>query len=444
MSTPASNLPIYQRPVEILQSLIRFDTTNPPGNEAECVAYVNSLLTEAGFETTLLAKAPNRTNLIARLQGQGSAPPLLLYGHVDVVTTLGQAWTHPPFEGKIVDGCVWGRGALDMKGGVAMMLAAFLRAKAEGLSPSGDVVLAILSDEEGAGDYGAKYLVESHPEQFQGIRYALGEFGGSRFYLGRKKLYPIMVSEKQICWMQAHIRGPGGHGSFPMRGGAMAKLGRLLQQLDQRRLPVHITPAARQMIEGMASALSFPQSLILRQLLNRRLTDLIIKLLGTNGKGLEPMLRNTVNATIVHGGEKINVIPSEIALELDGRLLPGYSPDDIVAELHRIVGDEIELEVVRHDPGPAEPDMGLFDTLAGILREADPGAVPIPMFMPGVTDGRFFSILGIQTYGFTPMNLPPGLDLLQKAHAADERIPIDALDFGASAIYKALQRYPAL
>jgi len=198
------------------------------------------------------------------------------------------------------------------------------------------------------------------------------------------------------------------------------------------------------MIEGMASALSFPQSLILRQILNRRLTDLIIKLLGTNGKGLEPMLRNTVNATIVHGGEKINVIPSEIALELDGRLLPGYSPDDIVAELHRIVGDEIEFEVVRHDPGPAEPDMGLFDTLAGILREADPGAVPIPMFMPGVTDGRFFSILGIQTYGFTPMNLPPGLDLLQKAHAADERIPIDTLDFGASAIYRALQRYPAL
>jgi acetylornithine deacetylase/succinyl-diaminopimelate desuccinylase-like protein len=368
----------------------------------------------------------------------------LLYGHVDVVTTLGQAWTHPPFEAKIVDGCIWGRGALDMKGGVAMMLAAFLRAKAEGLSPSGDIVLAILSDEEGGSDYGAKYLVENHPEQFKGIRYALGEFGGSRLYLGRKKLYPIMVSEKQICWMQAHVRGPGGHGSFPMRGGAMAKLGRLLQQLDQRRLPVHITPAARRMIEGMASALSFPQSLILRQILNRRLTDLIIKLLGTNGKGLEPMLRNTVNATIVHGGEKINVIPSEIALELDGRLLPGYSPDDIVAELHRIVGDEIEFEVVRHDPGPAEPDMGLFDTLAGILREADPGAVPIPMFMPGVTDGRFFSILGIQTYGFTPMNLPPGLDLLQKAHAADERIPIDTLDFGASAIYRALQRYPAL
>jgi acetylornithine deacetylase/succinyl-diaminopimelate desuccinylase-like protein len=445
MSEPSgSSQPIYQRPIEILQNLIRFNTTNPPGNEAECIAYINNILTESGFETTLLPKGPNRPNLIARLKGQGSAPPLLLYGHVDVVTTLGQVWTHPPFEAKIVDGYVWGRGALDMKGGVAMMLAAFLRAKAEGLSASGDVVLAILSDEEGGSDYGAKYLVENHPEQFKGIRYALGEFGGTRFYVGRKKLYPIMVAEKQICWMKAYVRGPGGHGSLPLRGGAMSKLARLLQQLDRRRLPVHITPAARQVIESMASALSFPQNMILRQLLNPRLTDLMLRLLGTRGQGIEPMFHNTVNATIVRGGDTINVIPSEIALELDGRLLPGFKPEDMIAELRRLIGDDVELEVVRHDPGPAESDMGFFDTLAGILREADPGAVPIPMFMPGVTDGRFFSRLGIQTYGFTPMNLPPDLNLLQKAHAADERIPVESLDFGANAIYKALQRYGKL
>ena len=438
-----SNRTIYKRPVEILQNLIRFDTTNPPGNEAECVSYVNRLLSEAGFTITLLAKDPNRPNLITCLKGQGNAPPFLLYGHADVVTTLGQVWTHPPFEGKIVDGCVWGRGALDMKGGVTMMLAAFLRAKAEGLTPSGDVMLAILSDEEGGGDYGAKYLVETHPQLFKGIRYALGEFGGSRFYFGRKKLYPIMVSEKQICWMKAYVRGTGGHGAIPMRGGAMGKLARLLQQLERRRLPVHITSPARQMIESMASALSFPSNLALRQLLNPRLTDHILKLLGTRGQGLEPLFHNTVNATIVHGGEKINVIPSKIMLELDGRLLPGYSPEDIIAELRQLISNEVALEVVRHDSGPAEPDMGLFDTLAGILREADPGAVPFPMLMPGVTDGRFFSRLGIQTYGFTPMNLPPDLNLLQKAHAADERIPVEALDFGANAIYKALQRYKA-
>jgi acetylornithine deacetylase/succinyl-diaminopimelate desuccinylase-like protein len=441
MTKPASTSPIYQRPVEILQNLIRFDTTNPPGNEVDCVAYIDSLLKEAGFETTLLAKSPNRPNLIARLKGQGSAPPFLLYGHVDVVTTLGQVWTHPPFEGKVVDGYVWGRGALDMKGGVAMMLAAFLRAKAEGLSLSGDVVLAILSDEEAGSDYGAKYLVENHPEQFKGIRYALGEFGGATIHMGKKKLYPIMVAEKQICWMKAYVRGPGGHGAFPMRGGAMSKLARLLQQLEQRRLPVHITPAARRMIEGMASAFSFPGNLVLRQLLNPRLTSLALRLIGTRGQGLEPLLRNTVNSTIVRGGEKINVIPSEIALELDGRLLPGFKPADMLSELRHVIGAEVELEIVRYDSGPAEPDMGFFDTLAGILREADPGAVPVPMLMPGVTDGRFFSQLGIQTYGFTPMNLPPDLNLLLKAHAADECIPVESLNFGTSAIYKALQLY---
>lgn len=443
MSTFPSSQPIYQRPIEILQNLIRFDTTNPPGNEAECIAYINRLLTEAGFSTTILAKTSNRPNLIARLKGQGNAPPFLLYGHVDVVTAIGQDWTHPPFEGRVVNGYIWGRGALDMKGGVAMMLAAFLRAKAEGLSPAGDIVLAILSDEEGGGDYGARYLVEAHPGQFKGIHYALGEFGGATIHLEKRKLYPIMVSEKQLCWMKAVVRGPGGHGSFPIRGGAMGKLAHLLQHLEQHRLPVHVTPVARLMIESMASAFPLPTNLILRQLLNPAFTDLLLRLLGNNVKALDPLLHNTVNATIVRGGEKINVIPSEIVLELDGRLLPGFKPSHMIAELRKLIGNEIELELVRHDPGPSELDMGFFDTLAGILSEADPGAVPFPTLIPGVTDGRFFSLLGIQTYGFTPMKLPPGLNLLQMAHAADERIPVEALDFGADAIYKALQRYHA-
>lgn len=227
---------IYERPAELLRDLIRFDTTNPPGNEAECVTYIDSLLTEAGFETTVLAKERDRPNLIARLKGRGTAPPLLLYGHVDVVTTANQNWTHPPLEGKVIDGYIWGRGALDMKSGVTMMLAAFLRAKAEGLAPAGDIVLAILSDEEAGSDYGANYLVENHAEQFEGIRYAIGEFGGFPLYMGQRKFYPIQVTEKQLCWMKAVLRGPGGHGSFPVRGGTMAKLAQLLQSLDQHRL----------------------------------------------------------------------------------------------------------------------------------------------------------------------------------------------------------------
>lgn len=441
MSVPyaSDQAPTYQRPVELLQSLIRFDTTNPPGNEAECITYINHLLTEAGFETTLLAHDAERPNLVTRLAGRGKAPPLLLYGHVDVVTTANQVWQHRPFEGRVVGGYVWGRGALDMKGGVAMMLAAFLRAKAESLVPAGDIVLAILSDEEAAGDYGARYVVENHAEQFEGIRYAIGEFGGFSMYIGQRKFYPIQVAEKQFCWMKAILRGPGGHGSLPMHGGAMAKLGQVLQSLDQRRLPVHITPVARQMVDSIAAAVPVPISSTLVQLVNPDLTDRVLDQLGQQGLTFDALLHNTVNATVVQGGEKINVIPSEIVLKLDGRLLPGYTPDDMMAELRQIVGDDVELELIRYDPGPAEPDMGLFDTLADILRELDADGIPMPLLLSATTDARLFSRLGIQTYGFLPMNLPEGFDFLQLIHGADERIPVESLDFGTRAIYKALQ-----
>ena len=437
MTEPTS---IYQRPAELLQHLIRFDTTNPPGDEAECIAYINSLLTAADFETAILAQGPNRPNLVARLEGRGEAPPLLLYGHVDVVTTAGQEWTHPPFEGKIADGYVWGRGALDMKGGVAMMMAAFLRAKAEELTPAGDVVLAIVSDEEAKGDFGARFLVENHAEQFTGIHYALGEFGGFSFFVGGQKFYPIQVAEKQRCWLRLTVRGPGGHGSLPTRGGAMSRLARLLQQLDENHLPVHVTPVARQMFETMASALPFPSGLVLRQLLKPTLADHVLKLLGERGRTFDPLLHNTVSATIVRGGEKVNVIPSEIILDLDGRLLPGYGPDDMVTELRQILSPEVEIGLVRHELGPAEPDMGLFDTLAGVLQEADPEGIPLPLLLTGTSDARFFSRLGIQTYGFIPMNLPAEFSFTQAIHGADERIPVGAVGFGSEAIYQVLQR----
>ena len=432
---------IHERPVELLQSLIRFDTTNPPGNEAACIAFIDGLLTDAGFETATVAKDPGRSNLIARLRGRGEAPPLLLYGHVDVVTTVGQRWTRPPFGGEIADGFVWGRGALDMKGGLAMYLSAFMRARAEGLTPAGDVLLAALSDEEAGGDFGARYLVESHAGLFEGVRYAVGEFGGFSLLVGRKKFYPIQVAEKQICWMKATVRGPGGHGSLPMRGGAMAKLAKLIERLEENRLPVHVTPIMRQMMETVAQNQPFPTSTILRQLLNPPLSGVVLKLLGERGRMFEALLRNTVNPTIVRGGEKVNVIPNEVVLELDGRLLPGYGPDDMVAELRRVMGGEVELELVRHDPGPGEPDMGMFDLLAGILVEADPGGVPVPLLLPGTSDARFFSRIGIQTYGFTPMKLPSDIGFMESVHGADERIPVEAVEFGAGAVYELLRRY---
>jgi acetylornithine deacetylase/succinyl-diaminopimelate desuccinylase-like protein len=440
MSSTPHGSAISKLPASLLQQLIRFDTTNPPGNEAACISYIRDLLTEAEVPTMLLARNPARPNLIARLPGQGHAPPLLLQGHIDVVTTEHQLWQYPPFEGKEVDGYIWGRGALDMKGGVAMMLAAFLRAKAEGAALPGDVVLAVLCDEEACSDDGAKYLVEQHADVFGGIRYALGEFGGFPLYLAGRKFYPIQVAEKQICWMKATVRGPAGHGGIPIHGGAMAKLGHLLHQLDAHRLPVHINPVARQMMETMSSALPPSFSSVFSQLLDPVRTDQVLDGLGPQGLPFDPLLHNTVNATIVRGGNKINVVPSAIEVELDGRLLPGYGPADMITELRAIVGDEVELDLLRHDPGPTAVDMGLFETLVDVLRELDPDGIPIPLLLFGVTDARFFARLGIQTYGFIPMQLPEAFNFVQTIHAPDERIPVAALEFGTTAIYSVLQR----
>ncbi|HZU01146.1 MAG TPA: M20/M25/M40 family metallo-hydrolase [Ktedonobacteraceae bacterium] len=443
ISSARDDAAIYQRPAELLQRLVRFNTTNPPGNEAACISYINQLLTNAGFSTTILAADPERPNLIARLQGQGNAPPLLLQGHVDVVTTEKQVWQQPPFAGNIVNDYVWGRGTLDMKGGVAMMIAAFMCAGTEAESLPGDVILAVLSDEEAGGDYGAKYLVENHADIFKGTRYALGEFGGYTAHIAGKKFYPIQVLEKQVCWMKAIVRGPGGHGSLPMHGGATAKLAQMLQQLDRHRLPVHITPIPCQMLEAMSAVLPDPIASLLRQLLDPSQTDQVLDRLGPLSQLFDPILHNTVNVTIIQGGNKINVIPSEIVFEMDGRLLPGYTADDMVKELRSLLGNEVELELVRYDEGRSEADMGLYDTLATILSEADPEGIPVPLLMPAVTDGRFFSRLGIQTYGFLPMSLPADFNFLQTIHAADERIPVEAVEFGTRAIYEVLKRNKA-
>ncbi len=428
--------------VELLRALLRFETTNPPGNESECVAYLRGLLAEAGVESRVVAKDDARPNLVARWPGAGEAPPLLLYGHVDVVTTAGQHWTRPPFAGELVDGVIWGRGALDMKGGVAMLVDAFLRAARGELKPRGDLILLVLSDEEAGGDLGAKFLAEEHADLFEGVRHALGEFGGFSQTVGGRRIYPIQVAEKQICWLRAVVRGPGGHASLPQRNGTMSRLAAFLRSLDGSPTPVHVTPVARAFVEGVAGVLPRPQAALLRGLLQPRLTDAVLRLLPEEQRQtFAPILRNTATPTIVRGGGKINVVPSEVELELDGRLLPGFRPEDLIAELHALAGREVELELVRHDPGPARPDLSWLDGLGAILRELDPEGVPVPLLMPGVTDGRFFARIGIQTYGFLPLRLPDDFRLFSMIHAADERVPADALRFGAEAVGRAVERY---
>jgi acetylornithine deacetylase/succinyl-diaminopimelate desuccinylase-like protein len=408
--------------------------------------------------TTICACDAERPNLIARLSGRGAAPPLMLYGHVDVVPAEPSEWRKPPFEGEIEDGFVWGRGALDMKSGVAMMMCAILRACANGSSPAGDIVFAALSDEEAGSRVGARYLVDQHPELFKDVRYGISEFGGYTMHMAGHRFYPIQVAEKQTCQVKATVHGGGGHASLPPRGAATATLGRLLTDLDEKRLPVHLTPVVQRMLEGMAEVLptaagpaarqavrktaQLPETMApLSQLLGRQLVDRLLDHAGDTVAVLDPLLHNTAVPTIVRAGEKENVIPSECSVVLDGRVLPGQQPDDFLRELRDVVGPDVELEVIAFDQTDCDVDYGLYPVLADILDELDTGATPIPMLLPAVTDGRLFARLGIQSYGFMPLRLEPSFNFMETIHAADERVPVDALEFGTSAIAQLLASY---
>lgn len=432
--------PVLNNPVVLLQKLIQFDTTNPPGNETECIRYLADLLSTVGIETILLEKKPGRLNLVARLKGNGDAPPFLLYGHADVVTAAHQQWTYPPFEGRIADGQIWGRGALDMKGALAMMLAAVTNIHSSGNITPGDIILAVVSDEEDEGEYGARFLTDEHAELFKNVSQAIGEIGGFTMHLDQKRFYPIMIAEKQKCILRTLIKGPGGHGSIPVRNGAMAKLGYLLDKLNTHPLPTHITPPVKLMLRSIASKMSFPANIMLQQLLNPVFTNQVSNLLGDGSHVFTALLHNTVNPTIVRGGDKINVIPTEIEVNFDGRLLPGFEPRELLAELKTLFGISFEFEVVLFIPGPRQTNLKLFDLLAEILQEAAPEAIPVPFVISGTTDARYFARLGIQTYGFTPMILPQNFDFPKLIHAADERLPLEALEFGTRTMTTLLQR----
>lgn len=429
---------IYYKPELLLQKLIQFNTTNPPGNEAECIKFIEKLLNDNGIETKILYKDENRLNLVAKLKGKGTKLPFLMYGHIDVVSTENQDWSVDPFAGTIKDGYLYGRGTLDMKGAVAMFISALIRLKQNDITPDGDIILAIVSDEECDSEYGAKYLVDNHAELFEGVKYAIGEMGGFTMPFRDKKFYPIMISEKQRCNLKATITGKAGHGAFPMRDGSMAKLGKILTTLNKKSLPVHITEPSKLMIEAIAENTPTPIKTVLTTLLKENLCNKTLKLMGSNAVFFEPLLHNTINATIVNGGKKINIIPSEITLECDGRLLPGETPETMIKEIEKLVGNVAKWEVTTFSPGPQNLDMTLFNKLAEILKQSDPDAIAIPYVLGGITDARYFSKLEIQTYGFTPMILPKEMNFSTLIHNADERIPVESVEFGTNAIYRLL------
>lgn len=434
---------VREESVRHLQALLRIDTTNPPGNESAAADYLASVLRVEGYEPLLLEAEPGRANLIARYPGDGSAAPLLLYSHTDVVPAETDKWTQPPFSGAVAGGQIWGRGALDMKAMVAMELMTMLLLKRSGDALHRDVIFAATADEEIDSDAGAEWLVKHHPDLVR-AEYGISEFGGYSLHYEGRRFYPVMTAEKGVCWMKIRARGQPGHASVPKEDNAVLQLARAIDRVAGKPLPLHVTPTAAQFIRRVAAALDWPQAIGLRALLNpltHRIAEARVAGDGIAGS-LRASLHNTVSPTQLAAGTKVNVIPSEAVAALDGRLLPGFDRDSFLAELQPRLGRHIEVEVEHYSPPLEVPaDTPLFGAIESGLRRYDPDGIVVPHMLTGATDAKLFSQLGARCYGFSPLRLRADEPFDRLIHAHDERVSVDALTFGVQVLYETVRDF---
>jgi acetylornithine deacetylase/succinyl-diaminopimelate desuccinylase-like protein len=434
-----------QETIRNLTCLIRLETVNPPGNEALAAAAINGILDQEGIppaDIKILESAARRANLVARLHGDGSLRPLLLSGHTDVVPVEPEHWSRPAFSGELVDGCVWGRGAIDMKGFLAMYLQVFLLAHRQKLPLKRDLILAAVADEEAGYQFGSKFLVDEHPSLVD-AEYAITEAGAMTFYIGRMRLYPIQVSEKGICWMKMRARGQPGHGSLAQPDNAVFHLATALEKIRCARHPeIHLTPPFMAMMKAAGDQLGFPARILPALFTNPRLFGILLNWIPDSGRGLlTNMVTNTVTPTILNAGQRVNVIPSMAEVDLDCRKLPGQTAEDVRREILAITGGEVELEPLVVSSGTNFPvDSPFYHALESAARTMDPSGVFVPILAPGATDASEYQRLGIQIYGFTPGVLPEGFPAIQMAHGHDERLPISFIRSGLPALWDLVAR----
>lgn len=426
-----------------LRRLVRFETVNPPGNEAPAVEYVAGVLREVGLEPRVIESAPGRANLVCRIAGDGRKGPLLLASHADVVEVERDSWSRDPFGGEIADGCVWGRGTIDMKGKTAMDIAAMIALVRSGRRPLRDVILAVVADEEAGCTHGSRFLVESHPELIE-AEVCLNEVGGFSMDLLGVRYYPVQVAEKGVCWLRLTVRGEPGHGSVPRPNSAPVKLAQAIVKLGATRLPIHVTAESMQFVEALAASQPTPIALALRGLglpyLASPILDYGIRE-PAQRSALDAILRNTVSPTVVRAGHKTNVIPGIATVELDGRTVPGQTCEDLIRELRSVLGEDIEVDILEDlEPVTTSSDTPEYAALCATLRDHDPAGVPVPWLIPGFTDAKFYARLGARCYGFMPVKLPPGMSFTTMFHGHDERVPVDGYRWGVRVYLDAVGR----
>ncbi|MFK0292275.1 M20/M25/M40 family metallo-hydrolase [Streptomyces sp. NPDC090442] len=424
--------------VDLCRDLIRMDTSNygdhsGPG-ERVAAEYVAEKLAEVGLEPQIFESHKGRASTVARIEGEDrSRPALLIHGHTDVVPANAADWTHHPFSGEIADGCVWGRGAVDMKDMDAMTLAVVRDRLRTGRKPPRDIVLAFLADEEAGGTYGARYLVDNHPELFEGVTEAISEVGGFSFTVNENlRLYLVETAQKGMHWMKLTVAGTAGHGSMIHRDNAITELSEAVGRLGRYDFPVRVTKTLRSFLDELGDALGTE--------LDPENMDETLAKLGGIAKLIGASLRNTANPTQLGAGYKVNVIPGEATAHVDGRFLPGYE-EEFLADLDRILGPRVRREDVHADKALETTfDGALVDAMQSALQAEDPIARAVPYMLSAGTDAKSFDDLGIRGFGFAPLKLPPELDFAGMFHGVDERVPVDGLKFGVRVLDRFIEQ----
>jgi acetylornithine deacetylase/succinyl-diaminopimelate desuccinylase-like protein len=415
--------------VELCRDLLRIDTTNygePDGSggpgERKAAEHVATLLEEVGIEARLYESTPGRTSVVAHWGGS-EGDRLLLHGHLDVVPAAAEDWSVDPFGGEVRDGYLWGRGAVDMKDFDAMLLSVVRARQRAGAVPERPIVLCFTADEEAGGHHGAEQIVEQHRDELEGCTEAVGEVGGFSTTVRGRRLYLVEAAEKGMAWMRLTARGNAGHGSMINPDNAVTRLAGAVARIGAHEWPVRLTPTMEVLlatVADLAGTEATPEN-----------APALIEEFGGAARMLGAVIRNTVNPTQLGAGYKVNVVPTEATAHVDGRFLPGYE-DEFFQTLRELCGDGVEWDFLSHQqPWETPYDGDLVGAMTRSILAEDPEGVVAPYTMSGGTDAKHFRKLGMRSYGFAPLRLPADLDFTALFHGVDERVPTDALEFGA-------------